>query len=587
MEPKMLSQETNTTNMLSRPTLVIALMQIGLVVTLNCSSAWETHYDTAMENPIVDKCENNSSIMLAFADIPIFSCSCPEDRIELFINRSDNSVSRRNISLLELKDKVSSRIELEHPLIRKTAATITANISGDLTIDQICAIYDYIKFGNNYTNGWNYISEPGWLDVSTYANETLELGERTRHSGVGDCDDFAILMASLIEAIGGTSKVILAYGNGTGHAFTEVYLGQVGVNTYDIIMIDQWLKQNYKTNLIWLRFDENTSEVWLNLDWWQDKNGDYHPGGPYLGLQCYLPVDAQKKGPRNAVHPPKNYINSLEWNKKGIDFQTAGEYDDAIRCYDEAIKLDPKYGAPWNNKGVVYIYKNWGPVLTRSKYAMALDCFNTSIALNPYLATAWYNKGLVLYLQDKYYNSMECFEKAIDLRPSYPQAWNNKGLTLFRGALRVSVDMYDSTSENALIQDRDNNAPKQCFEKALELDPRLAEAWNNIGVTNYRDVYPTVSGLRMKDHQDSIGYFDKAIELRLVSALNNKARLYDFWQRDDEAVELYNEALKLDPDNSIIMKNRDDLDSTHLGIHMRDFGYIGLILTPSPPMLVP
>ena len=437
--------------MLSRPVLVGALILIGLASTINCSYAWGLYYDTILGSPIVDKYANNNSTELTLARIPAFSGSTLVDLTEVIVNKLDNSISTRNISLLEMKEKVSTRVELENPLVRGTAAAIVANISGDLTIDQICAIYDYIKFGNKTLNitGWNYISEPVWLDVCTYANETLELGARTKHSGIGDCDDFAILMASLVEAIGGTSKVILAYGNGSGHAFTEVYVGQIGINRINnnnLITIDQWLKQNYKTDELLLRFDENTNEVWLNLDWGQDENGDYHPGGPYTPLQHYLLVDIPKNGPKNAVQPPRNYINSLEWNKKGNDFQIAGKYDDAIRCYEEAIRLGPKYGAPWNNKAIaiyqnkllttsslsfgtipdlnqyVAIYKNKLPttlsdyrVSDQDNYSSTLDCLNTSINLNPYLATAWYNKGLVLYLQGKYYNSEKCFEKGMCL----------------------------------------------------------------------------------------------------------------------------------------------------------------------------
>ncbi|MDD1761749.1 MAG: tetratricopeptide repeat protein [Methanothrix sp.] len=531
----------------------------------------------------MDKSGNNSSIELTLARVPAFLNADSDEIIEKFVNKSDNLISVRNISLSEKAEKVITRVDLKHPLVRKTAATIVANVSGDLTIDQICAIYDYIKYGNKATNtlGWNYISEPIWMDVCTYANETIELGAQTNHSGIGDCDDFAILMASLIEAIGGTSKVIIAYENGTGHAFAEAYVGQIGVNNNDILTIDQWLKQNYRTNEIRLRFDEITYEVWLNLDWGKDENGQLHPGGPYVPLKHYLSVDIQRSGLKSVVQPPENYINSIEWNRKGIGFQIAGKYNDAIRCYEEAIELDPKYSATWNNKAIA-IYQNKLPttfsavirdINSQSNYQRALDCLNTSIDLNPNLATAWYNKGLILYLQGKYYNSMECFEKAIDLRSSYPQAWNNKGLTLFKGALAPPIDlMLNSASENALILDQFNREPTQCFENALKMDPSLAEAWNNAGVANYQNAECTK-------------YFDKAIDLGFVSAFNNKARVYDFWQRDDEAMILYNNALKLDPDNSIIWKNRGNIDRTHSGIHYRDMGYIGLILTPSPPML--
>lgn len=552
--------------MLSRPFLVIALILTGLAVNLNGSHAWDVGYDIVFKDPVLDEYANNGSTEVVLAKIPMFSSSNSDDRKEIIINKSNNSIYKRNISLLDLKEKVSSKVELEHPSLRRKAAIIIADIPGDLTIDQICAIYNYIKFGNETINGWNYISEPIWMDVTTYANETLELGESTEHSGVGDCDDFAILMASLIEAIGGTSKIVLAYGNGAGHAFTEVYIGKLDENAYDIITIDQWLKQNYKTDLITLRLDENTYEIWLNLDWGEDENGVVHPGGPYVPLPHYLAINIPENGPKNSVSPPESYINSIDWNKKGISFQIAGKYDDAIRCYDEAIKLDPKCCAPWNNKGVAFISQN--------KYSQALYCFNMSINLNPIQATALYNKGIVLYLQHRLYDSMKCFEKALDLNPNYPQAWNNKGLTLvdWSGVSGRPLDNY-------------NDASKQCFERALGLNSSLPEAWNNIGVANYQNVDPYIASLNGKSLPDCIRFFDKAIGMRFAPALNNKARLYDFWQKDDEALNLYNEALRLDQNNNIIVKNKGDLDWSRSGQHLRN-GYIGFIVTPSPPMLI-
>ena len=36
---------------------------------------------------------------------------------------------------------------------------------------------------------------------------------------------------------------------------------------------------------------------------------------------------------------------------KGLDLQADSKYDEAIQCYDEAIKLDPEYLDAWYNKG--------------------------------------------------------------------------------------------------------------------------------------------------------------------------------------------------------------------------------------------
>jgi tetratricopeptide (TPR) repeat protein len=40
------------------------------------------------------------------------------------------------------------------------------------------------------------------------------------------------------------------------------------------------------------------------------------------------------------------------WNNKGYLNYTKGKYNNAIKCYDEAIKLDPFYSIAWNNKGI-------------------------------------------------------------------------------------------------------------------------------------------------------------------------------------------------------------------------------------------
>jgi transglutaminase-like putative cysteine protease len=44
----------------------------------------------------------------------------------------------------------------------------------------------------------------------SYANDTHRVGEEAGCTGTGDCDDFAILMSSLIESVGGTTRVVFS-----------------------------------------------------------------------------------------------------------------------------------------------------------------------------------------------------------------------------------------------------------------------------------------------------------------------------------------------------------------------------------------
>jgi len=86
-------------------------------------------------------------------------------------------------------------------------------------------------------------------------------------------DDYAVLTASLIEAIGGATRVVLAYGSGQGHAYTEVYLGDIDSNSTRAVL--NLLQKKYGCDLIYGHLTEENRSFWLNLDW-----NSTHPGGP-------------------------------------------------------------------------------------------------------------------------------------------------------------------------------------------------------------------------------------------------------------------------------------------------------------------
>ena len=54
-----------------------------------------------------------------------------------------------------------------------------------------------------------------------------------------------------------------------------------------------------------------------------------------------------------------------------------GKYDEAIKAYDEAIRLDPKYADAWNNKGTA--------LNNQGKYDEAIKAYDEAIRLDPKL----------------------------------------------------------------------------------------------------------------------------------------------------------------------------------------------------------
>ena len=208
----------------------------------------------------------------------------------------------------DLKKVFDARVEPENSVVHDEAVVLVAKYPGDHTIDQICEIYDYLKNGDSSKNRWSYVPDPRGVDFFSYANETIKNGEKANCVGAGDCDDFAILMSALVESVGGTTRVILAHNNTTGgHAFTEVYLGQLNATSNHISDIIDLLKQTFSTDKIYTNVDTETKEVWLNLDWGPDERGNAHPGGPFYQGDKYLVLCIRDRYVKVPLNVPENY----------------------------------------------------------------------------------------------------------------------------------------------------------------------------------------------------------------------------------------------------------------------------------------
>jgi tetratricopeptide (TPR) repeat protein len=63
------------------------------------------------------------------------------------------------------------------------------------------------------------------------------------------------------------------------------------------------------------------------------------------------------------------------WNRKGNALLELGRFKEALKCYEEALKLDSKNDVIWSNKGVV--------LMELSRFQEAVDAFNKSLLINP------------------------------------------------------------------------------------------------------------------------------------------------------------------------------------------------------------
>ena len=130
-----------------------------------------------------------------------------------------------------------------------------------------------------------------------------------------------------------------------------------------------------------------------------------------------------------------------------------GKYKEVIDCYDKALEINPKYANAWDNKG--------SALHELGKYNEAIECYDNAIRLGTTKKEfTWYNKGVSsLYVQLSIKKSIEYCDKALEINPKYANAWINKGAVLY------NLGKYEKAIE--------------CYDKALELDPNDAYALNN------------------------------------------------------------------------------------------------------------
>lgn len=165
------------------------------------------------------------------------------------------------------KSKIEAAVEYDNPKVRNYALTATTKYFRDVKgfhdyrqIIQCFAIFKEVQ------SNWNYVNDPKNREYIAKATESLE------HFS-GDCDDHAILMASLIRAIGGTPRII----HTQAHMYPEMLIGDESNIENIIYLIQEVLfKDESKGKQIFYHIDER-GKVWLNLDYTAK-----YPGGPFM-----------------------------------------------------------------------------------------------------------------------------------------------------------------------------------------------------------------------------------------------------------------------------------------------------------------
>jgi tetratricopeptide (TPR) repeat protein len=168
--------------------------------------------------------------------------------------------------------------------------------------------------------------------------------------------------------------------------------------------------------------------------------------------------------------------------EEGQKFSSEARYEEAIRCYREAIKINPNLADAYYFMGYTYsllgkpfegielcdkaiecepecaeAYVNKGFILGTilKKEEEAIKCYDEAIRINPNLAPVYCNKAMSLSALKRYEEALNSSNKAIEIKSDFAEAWFYK-----------SVALYNLGDTEYLSS----------YAKAVELNPLLGES---------------------------------------------------------------------------------------------------------------
>ena len=211
----------------------------------------------------------------------------------------------------------------------------------------------------------------------------------------------------------------------------------------------------------------------------------------------------------DAANPEQDARRLIE---EGNVIEDEGRLEEALRCYDAAIRMAPDLVRAHMNRGNV--------LLASGNIEGALGAYATAIAKDRGYALAHYNMGMTYTRAGRHGEARAAFESALALKPDFVDA---------EVALGYSLEELGQL-----------DAAAACYRRALDINPNYAEVHSNLG-----------NVLRSLGQLDAaLASYRRAIEINpdYADVQNNLGNVLQDLGQVDAAVECYRRALSLKPD---------------------------------------
>jgi tetratricopeptide (TPR) repeat protein len=193
-------------------------------------------------------------------------------------------------------------------------------------------------------------------------------------------------------------------------------------------------------------------------------------------------TEEQKSAVFNAAPIEKEELTAQEWFERGYVYYINQDFDEAIRCFSEAIDLNPANPFAYLNRG-----SSKGK---KEDYDEAIKDFTEAIRLNQEFSEAYYSRGLARsYKNDR--TAIEDLTEAIGLKQDYADAYYARGVIYgkkddydkaimdFDEAIHLKSNYVDAYFGRGIVHTKKGNYDGAIadFTDALRLKPDYADAY--------------------------------------------------------------------------------------------------------------
>ena len=272
------------------------------------------------------------------------------------------------------------------------------------------------------------------------------------------------------------------------------------------------------------------------------------------------------------------------WNIKGAAQKVLGRMDDALKSFEQVVKLNPYFAEGFNNLGTLF--------MDQGKFDKAIKNYDQALVLKPDYTVCHYNKGIIFKKQGKFDEAIEAYYKAISFKDDYAEAFNNIGVILkdqdkleeaveaYNKALSINPIFFEALFNLSIALRHQNKFDDsiKSYNKVLSIRPNYVDAYNDLGIIraylgefkealklfekaldlkpDYADVYNNIGNINVEKGllTEALEMFNKATTLHpgQYHAYNNISNIYQVQGHLKEAIDASNKALSIKPDYEFV-----------------------------------